>query len=66
MMPQRKLLRPYLADQIVAFVNSAHNDIDRLCADHSSKMTALICKAAEHEREITALMHDNADLREDS
>ena len=57
MMPQRKLLRPYLADQIAAFVNSAHRDIDALCDQHR--------RATEHMiTELTALRLDHADLRE--
>src|SRR5262245_57271281 len=64
-MMQRKLIRPHLTAQIAAFVNSAHQDIDRLCNEHRCHMTALIREAAEQERQITALMHDNTDLREE-
>jgi len=45
-MPQRKLLRPYLADQIAAFVNSAHRDIDRLCTEHKRATERMIAELA--------------------
>ena len=64
-MPPRKLVRPYLAVQMQAFVSNARADIDRLCSAHLSHTTALMRKAAEQERQISALMHDNTDLREE-
>ena len=57
MQPQRRLFRPYLAEQIQAFVNSAHQDIDRLCSEHRRATEQTIA-------ELTALRLDHAELRE--
>jgi regulator of replication initiation timing len=61
----RPLLRLYFSVRVASFVSQARNDIDRLCADHRRQINTLLSEFAEQERNITALMHDNIDLREE-